>query len=297
MTRSDVSFPSENLKIAAHLYVPDTYQAGHKLPAVVVVHPFGGVKEQTAGLYAKHLAKQGFVTLPFDRRYQGASEGTPRQQEDPFGAAEDIKSAVTFLSLQEQVDTKRIGILGICAGGGYVLFGASTDHRIKAVATISGVDLGAFIRTIPKPTLDGILDDAGHARTQYAKSGQVKYLPIVPQPNEITDQTTNLMAEGSDYYLTSRGSHPNSINRTTVWSYDRLAVYDSFVSLEQISPRPVLLIAGSKADTLLYSQKAFKLAKEPKELYIVDGSTHIDLYDHHAPKAYPKLTEFFKQKL
>lgn len=297
MTRSDVSFPSETFKIAAHLYVPDTYQAGQKLPAVVVVHPFGGVKEQTAGLYAEYLSKQGFVTLPFDRRYQGASEGIPRQQEDPFGAAEDIKSAVTFLSLQEQVDPKRIGILGICAGGGYALFGASMDHRIKAVATVSGVDLGAFIRTIPKPTLDGILDDAGQARIQFAQTGQVKYLPIVPQLNEITDQTTNLMAEGADYYLTSRGGHPNSINRTTVWSYDRMAIYDSFAQLDQISPRPVLLIAGSKADTLLYSQKAFELAKEPKELYVVEGSTHIDLYDRHAPQAYPMLTEFFKQKL
>ncbi|KAG0368992.1 hypothetical protein BGX24_002591 [Mortierella sp. AD032] len=259
MTRSDASFPSENFKIAAHLYVPDTYQAHQKLPAVVVVNPFGGVKEQTA------------VSKPtFDRRYQGASDGTPRQQEDPFGAAEDIKSAVTFLSLEEQVDPKRIGILGICAGGGYVLFAAPMDHRIKAVATISGVDLGAFIRTIPKPTLDAERDHG-------------------PDPE--------LMAEGANYYLTPRGGHPSSINRTTVWSYDRMAIYDSFAQLDQISPRPVLLIAGSKADTLLYSQKAFELAKEPKELHIIDGSTHIDLYDRHAPQAYPKLTEFFKQKL
>jgi fermentation-respiration switch protein FrsA (DUF1100 family) len=145
--------------------------------------------------------------------------------------------------------------------------------------------------------LDGILKDAGDARIQFAKSGEVKYLPIVPQLNEVTDQTTNLMAEGAEYYLTSRGCHPNSINRTAVWSYDRMAIYDSFAQLENISPRPILLIAGSKADTLLYSQKAFGLAKEPKELYVVEGSTHIDLYDRHAPQTFPRLTEFFKQKL
>ncbi|KAF9900446.1 hypothetical protein EC991_007324 [Linnemannia zychae] len=297
MTRSNVSFPSETFKIAAHLYVPDSYQAGQKLPAIAVIHPFGGVKEQTAGTYAEHLSKQGFVTLAFDRRYQGESEGAPRQVEDPFGAAEDIKSAVTFLSIQEQVDPKRVGIVGICAGGGYVLYAASMDHRVKAVAAISGVDLGAFIRTLPKPTLDGILDDAGQARIQYAKSEEVKYLPIVPQLNEVTDKTPNLMAEGADYYLTSRGGHPNSINRTAVWSYDRLAIYDSFAQLDQISPRSLLLIAGSKADTLLYSEKAMRIAKEPKELYIIDGSTHVDLYDRHANKAFPKLVEFFKQKL
>ncbi|KAF9112824.1 hypothetical protein BGW39_003960, partial [Mortierella sp. 14UC] len=180
-------------------------------------------------------------------------EGTPRQQEDPFGAAEDVKSAVTFLFLQEQVDPKRIGILGICAGGGYALFGASADHRIKAVATISGVDLGAFIRSIPKPTLDSILNDAGDARIQFAN------------PDKSTVPPCGAAIE---------------------------SIYDSFAQSEHILPRPVLLIAGSKADTLPYNQKAVELAKEPKRLYVVDGSTHIDLYDRHAPQTYPKLSEF-----
>ncbi|KAG0203382.1 hypothetical protein BGX28_004305 [Mortierella sp. GBA30] len=297
MTRSDVFFQSQIFKIAAHLYIPDFCKAGDKLPAIVIVHPFGGVKEQTAGLYAEQLSKQGFVTLPFDRRYQGASEGTPRQLEDPFGTGEDIKSAVTFLSLQEQVDPSRIGVVGICAGGGYAIFGASTDHRIKAVATVSGVDLGAFIRMIPKANLDAILDDASQARIEYAKTGEVKYLPILPQLNEVNDETAALMAEGADYYLTSRGGHPNSINRTAVWSYDSLAIYDSFAQVDQISPRPLLLIAGSKADTIMYSEKAFNLAAEPKKFHVIDGSTHIDLYDRHAPLALPKLIEFFREKL
>ncbi|KAF8939960.1 alpha/beta superfamily hydrolase [Dissophora ornata] len=297
MTRSDVSFLSEAIKIAGHLYIPDSHKAGDKLPAIVVAHPFGAVKEQTTGHYAEQLSKEGFVTLAFDRRYQGASEGTPRQLEDPFGAGEDIKSAVTFLSLQEQVHPSRIGILGICAGGGYVIFAASTDHRIKAVATVSGADIGSFIRTIPKPDLDAILDGAGQARIEYAKTGQVKYLPVLPELNEINDKTPALMVEGADYYLTSRGGHPRSINRTAIWGYDKLVMYDSFAQVDRISPRPLLLIVGSKADTVCYSEKAFQLAAEPKELHVIEGSTHVDLYDRKAHLALPKLIEFFKQKL
>ncbi|KAG0051016.1 hypothetical protein BGZ83_004205 [Gryganskiella cystojenkinii] len=176
----------------------------------------------------------------------------------------------------------------------------SEAYKIAAhllFATISGADIGAFIRTTSKPTLDGILEDAGQARIEYAKSGEVKYLPIMPQLNEVTDQTSNLMTEAPQYYLTSRGSHPRSINRTAIWSYDKLAIYDSFCQIDQIAPRPILLIAGSKADTLLYSENAFALAKEPKELYLVDGSTHIDLYDRHSPQVFPRVAEFFKQKL
>ncbi|KAF9095537.1 hypothetical protein BGX27_001257 [Mortierella sp. AM989] len=297
MTPTDVSFQSGPFKIAGHLYVPDSYKAGDKLPAIVVVHPGSGVKEQTAGTYAKELSKQGFVTLAYDRRYQGASEGTPRQYEDAFGMGEDIKSAVTYLSLLEQVDPSRIGDLGICAGGGYSIFAASTDHRIKAIATVSAVCFGGLIRSIPKENLDSILADAGQARIEYAKSGEVKYLPVLPSLDEVTKDTPGLMAEGADYYLTSRGGHPRSINRTVIWSYDQLAVYDSFAFADQIAPRPLLLIAGSKADTLPYSEKAYKQASEPKELHLIDGSTHIDLYDRHLPKALPKLVEFFKQKL
>ncbi|GJJ76137.1 uncharacterized protein EMPS_08496 [Entomortierella parvispora] len=298
MTRTAITFPSQNFNIAGHLYIPDSYKGGQKVPAVIVLHPYGGVKEQTAGTYAQELSKNGFVTLAFDRRYQGESEGTPRQVEDAFGAGEDIRSAVTFLSLQDQVDPARIGILGVCAGGGYVIFGASTDRRIKAVAGVSAVDLGAFIRTLGKPTLDGILDQAGQARIDYAKTGEVKYLPIVPELKDVTPQTPNLMAEGAEYYLTPRGGHPNSINRTAIWSYNQLAIYDSYAQIDQISPRPMLLIAGSKADTLCWSEKAMKEAgPENKELYIIEGSTHIDLYDRHVSKVLPKLVEFFKQKL
>ncbi|KAF9346480.1 hypothetical protein BGX26_002005 [Mortierella sp. AD094] len=295
MAPIEVTFPSDNVKISAHLYVPDTYKQGDKLPAIVVLHPGGGVKEQTAGLYAKELASQGFITLAFDRRYQGASEGTPRYLEDPFSSVEDAKSAVTYLTLHEKVDAKRIGILGICAGGGYSIFAAATDPRVKAIGTVSMVDIGALFTAMPKEVLDGLIVQSGEARTEYAKTGEVKYLPYIP--DQITEDSPVLMKEAADYYLTPRGSHPRSVNKFVLWSYDTIPTYDSFAKIDRISPRPLLLIAGTIADTLVHSQNAFEKANEPKELYTIEGATHIDLYDRKADKAFPKLTEFYKKRL
>ncbi|KAG0074873.1 hypothetical protein BGZ93_001899 [Podila epicladia] len=296
MTRKDVTFHSGNLKLAGHLYVPENHKS--KLPAIITVHPFGGVKEQTAGVYAEQLSKElGYIALAFDRRHQGSSEGEPRQLEDSYGMIEDIKSAVTYLSTLDLVDPARIGVLGICAGGGYALATASLDPRIKAVATVSGVDLGGFIRTIPKETLDGIIAQGAQARIQYARDGEVQYLPIVPKKEDINKDTTDLMREGSDYYLTPRGGYPTSINRTAAWSYDLMAQYNSFSFLDWISPRATLLIAGTRADTLCYSEEAYKLAKEPKELFLIEGATHIDLYDRGVHQCVPKLKNFFGHQL
>ncbi|KAI8359673.1 hydrolase of the alpha/beta superfamily [Mortierella sp. GBAus27b] len=298
MARSDVTFLSGPFKLAGHLYTPENTPASTKLPAIVTVHPFTGVKEQTSGVYAQQLSEQlGFVALAFDRRYQGLSEGEPRQLEDAHGMVEDVKAAVTYLSTLDNVDPARIGVLGICAGGGYALAAASMDPRVKAVATVSGVDLGGFIRSLGKEKLQGIIAEGAQARIEYARTGAVKYLPVLPTKEEITKDTPPLMAEGSDYYLTPRGQFKTQINRTAIWSYDSMAQYDSFTYLDWISPRPVLLIAGSKADTLPFSEEAYKKALEPKELYLVEGRTHIDLYDRAIPEALPKLKEFFSQKL
>ncbi|KAF9585174.1 hypothetical protein BGW38_003567 [Lunasporangiospora selenospora] len=297
MTKTDVSFKSDNLKLAGHLYIPDTYKQGEKLPAIITVHPFGGVKEQTAGVYSKELANHGFITLAFDRRHQGSSEGEPRQLENPEGMTEDVKAAVTFLTLQEQVDPERIGVLGVCAGGGYAVLATSTDYRIKACATVSGVCLGGFIRSIGKEALNAIMVDAGKNRTEVANGGEVRYLPIVTALNEVTPETPELLREGGDYYLTPRGSYKTSINRSAVMGYDRLATFNAFAFADWISPRPLLLIAGDKADTLAFSEEAYKKAKEPKELYLIKDSTHIALYDYRIPDAIPKLAEFYKKNL
>ncbi|KAF9902928.1 hypothetical protein BX616_001757 [Lobosporangium transversale] len=297
MAPIEVTFPSANCKISALLYVPDSYKEGEKLPAIVILHPGGGVKEQTASLYAKELASQGFITLAFDRRGQGASEGAPKYLEDPYNAAEDTKSAVTYLSIHEKVDAKRIGMLGICAGGGYAIFSSSTDVRVKAVGTVSMVCIGALFTAIPKEALDGLLVQSGEARTEYAETGEAKYLPYALPLDQQTDESPVLMKEAADYYLTSRGSHPRSVNKFLLWSYDSITTYDSFAKIDRISPRPLLLIAGSNADTLVHSQNAFEKASEPKELYKIEGATHIDLYDRKANQALPKLVEFYKKHL
>ncbi|KAF9146726.1 hypothetical protein BGX20_006810, partial [Mortierella sp. AD010] len=196
-----------------------------------------------------------------------------------------------------KVDANRIGALGICAGGGYAISAASTDARVKAVGTVSMVCVGSLFTAIPKDALDGLIVQSGEARTEYAKTGEVKYLPYLPSIDQLTDDSAVLMKEGVDYYLTPRGSHPRSVNKFALWSYDTIITYDSFVKIDRISPRPLLLIAGTDADTIEHSRQAFARASEPKELYTIEGATHIDLYDRKAEKAAPKLTEFFKKHL
>ncbi|KAK3835238.1 MAG: dienelactone hydrolase domain-containing protein [Linnemannia elongata] len=296
MAPIDVTFPSNNnIKLAGHLYVPASYKEGERLPAIVVLHPGGGVKEQTAGTYAAELAKHGFITLAFDRSTQGASEGTPRCVEDPYAAIEDTKSAVTYLSVNDKVDPNRIGVFGVCAGGGYAIAAASADARIKAVAGASTVDIGLlFAGSLPEEVLASLVAQAGENRTEYAKGGEIKYLPYIPP--DVKDSPV-LMKEAYDYYLTPRGSHSRSVNKFALWSYDTLVAFDAFARIERISPRPLLLIAGTDADTIEHSRIAIAKAGKPSELFTVAGATHVDLYDRKVNDCVPKLIEFFKQSL
>ena len=304
--RSNVSFKSNGLKVAGHLYLPDDYKKGEKRPAIVVSHPFGGVKEQTAGLYAKKLSEKGFITLAFDASYQGESEGEPRYLEDPFARVEDIKSAVSFLESRDEVDEQGIGALGICASGGYVPFAAETDRRIKAVAIVSAADLGELYRKgLPSstfPNIEQMLDESNKARTEEARGQPPRLAHIVPNtPEEVPMDVPagGLYREGTDYYRTPRAQHPNSPNWFLVSSIDRIAEYSSYEHVDMISPRPLLMIAGTKADTRFFSEMAIEQAKEPKELLLIDGATHIALYDkpEYVNPAVEKMNSFFNQNL
>ncbi|MFL6510606.1 MAG: alpha/beta hydrolase [Nitrososphaera sp.] len=304
--RSNVSFKSNNLKLAGHLYVPDDYKKGEKRPAIVVSHPFGGVKEQTAGLYAKKLSEKGFITLAFDASYQGESEGEPQFLEDPFARVEDIKSAVSFLESRDEVDHEDIGALGICASGGYVPFAAQTDLRIKAVATVSGADMGDLFRkglnTSIAPNLDHLLEESNKARTEEAQGKPPRLEHIVPNtPEEIPKDTPpgGLYREGTDYYRTPRDQHPNSKNWFLLKSVDQIVEYSSYDHVDMISPCPLLMIAGTKADTRFYSEMAIDKAKEPRELFLIDGATHIALYDkpEYVNPAVEKMNSFFEHYL
>lgn len=298
---TSVHFPSRNLQLAGDLYLPENGSADTALPGIVVSHPFGGVKEQTAGLYARKLAEKGFIALTFDASYQGESEGEPRFLEDPFTRAEDIRAAVSFLISLPQVDPDSVGALGICASGGYVPHTAATDQRIRAVATVSGADMGALFREglgggQSRDELQQMLADAARDRTAQAEGAARTLSHVVPDsPDEILAGTPTLYAEGTDYYRTPRAQHPNSPNWYVASSVISVATYSSYDHVDLISPRPLLMIAGTNADTLYFSEQAIAKAGEPKELFLIAGATHIDLYDkvQYVDPAIDKLAEFF----
>lgn len=306
VTIKRVGFPARNTgtTIVGNLFKPAGFDAARRYAAVVVTHPFGGVKEQTSGLYAQRLAEHGLVTLAYDASYQGESGGEPRLMEVPAQRLDDISCAIDFLSRHPQVDPERIGSLGICAGGGYALCQAQTELRVKAVAAVSTFNLGEARRegmgTISHEERMKRLEDASEARSREARGEPVRLVPVVPEsPASFTESTPQLYREGYDYYRTPRAQHPNSPNRYVFSSLPQQMAFFPFEQLDTISPRPVLVIAGSKADTLFWSQEVRQKAKQPKELFVVDGATHIDLYDRpqFVGPAVTKLLAFFSQHL
>ena len=250
------------------------------------------------------ITEKGFITLTFDASYQGESEGEPRYLEDPFARAEDIKSAVSFLETRDEVDEQGIGALGICASGGYVPFAAQTDQRVKAAATVSAADLGdLFRRGLPSstfPNVKHLLEESGKARTEEARGQPPHLLHIVPNtPEEVPKDAPTLYREGTEYYRTPRGQHPNSPNWFLTRSIDQIAEYSSYDHVDMISPRPLLLIAGTKAEARFFSEMAFEKAKAPKELFLIEGATHVNMYDRdkYVSPSVEKLSIFFNQYL
>lgn len=295
------SFSNKSIKIAAHLHLPADFDEGRQYPALVGVHPAGGVKEQTIGLYAKRLAAYGFVVLVYDSSYQGESGGEPRLLEDPATRVEDARCAADFLTTLPYVDTSRMGVYGVCAGGGYALAVAQTERRFKAVAGISATPMGEAARNVfgvPIPDTDLIrtLEAAASERTAEARGTAPVYVPFVPEKAEDIDQNTStFLREGYDYYRTPRGQHPNSKGRFLMASLDRMLAFTTFHLIPQFLTQPLLLIAGSNAETKVYSDQAFDLSKGPKELFVVEGATHIALYDvpDYVDQAVAKMVPFF----
>lgn len=305
MTKKEVSFKHNQIEIAGELYLPKDFDESKKYPAIVVTHPGGGVKEQVAGLYADKLKDNGFITLTFDAAYQGQSGGEPRYLEDPASRVEDISCAINYLVTLNYVDENRIGALGICAGGGYTMNAVQTEARIKAAAGVSTVNFGCLIReglgcTQSVEDLQKLLKEVGEESTKEARGSQMRYVGIAPEKaDEITDDMPVLYKEGYDYYHTSRGCNPQAPSIMPFISFKLLARFDAFEFIDTVSPRPILLIAGTNADTLYFSQIAYDKAKEPKELFLIEGATHIDLYDkpQYVEPAVKKLTEFFEKNL
>lgn len=296
---------NDGISIAANVYTPAGYDNTKKYPAIVVAHPNGGVKEQVAGLYAELLAKQGYIVIAPDAAYQGASGGTPRNVDTPSSRTADLHAAADFISTYAGVDANRIGILGICGGGGYTLNAAKTDKRFKAVATLSMFNTGLVRRNGFKnsqvATIQQRLKEASEAREEEARGGEVRYVGNMPKMSkeEVAKMPFDLYREGYEYYLETH-AHPNSTFRYTQSSLLDLMRFDATDQIELIN-QPLLMLAGSKADTRDMTEDAFAKAvnAQAKELYLLEGATHIQTYwkEPYVTQAVKKLTEFFKKNL
>lgn len=300
-----VTYKQNGIDIAANVYLPANFDENKNYPAVVVAHPNGGVKEQVAGLYAQKLAEQGYVTVAADAMYQGASGGEPRHTDKPYLREESIHGMVDYISTFKGVDENRLGILGICGGGGYTLKTAQSDKRLKAVATLSMFNSGRVRRNgymdSQLDTVQARLQKAVEARAEAVKTGKER---LVGSMAGITDEQaaklpTALYREGVQYYLRTH-VHPNSTFEYTESSLMDLMTWDATDQIELIN-QPLLMIAGSKADSLYMTEDAFKKATgtKDKELYKVDGATHIQTYyvPEYVEKISDKLTKFFNQHL
>jgi len=299
-----VTYKLNGLDIVANVYTPADYDPARKYPAIVLAHPNGGVKEQTTGLYAQHLAERGFITITADAAYQGGSGGAPRSVDKPQHRIEDIHGMADFISGFPGVDTARLGLLGICGGGGYSLAAAKTDKRFKAVATLSMFNSGRVRRNGFKDTqMDTIqkrLQQASAARAQEAAGGEVLYAGDANLTDaQIEALPFDLYRQGYHYYWRTN-AHPGSTFRYTMSSLMDLMRWDATDEIELIDV-PLLMIAGSEADTLYMTEDAFPRATgtKDKELFTIKGAKHIETYwvPEYVEAAVDKLTPFFGRTL
>jgi fermentation-respiration switch protein FrsA (DUF1100 family) len=289
------------ITLAADLYLPKN-RDGKRLAAIAVGGPFGAVKEQSSGLYAQTMAARGFVTLAFDPSYTGESGGEPRNVASPDISTEDFSAAVDFLGTQSFVDRERIGIIGICGWGGMALNAAAVDKRIKAVVASTMYDM---TRVMSKGYNDSVtleqrtktLEQLSQQRWKDAEKGTPAYQPPY---NELKGGEAQFLVEYHDYYMTPRGYHKRSVNSGNAWTQTTPLSFMNMPLLtyiKEISPRPILLIHGEKAHSRYFSETAYAAAAEPKELLIIPGANHVDLYDQMDKIPFDKLQSFFEENL
>lgn len=298
-----VTFPSRAYKLAALLYRPVLGSPDRKGAALVICHPWTSIKEQSPANYARVLTAAGFTCLTYDAAYQGESEGQPRNLEDPAQRIEDIKSAVTYMTSRSDIlEPQKIGVVGICASGGYAPFATQTDLRIKACATSAAVCVGTMARrgfdkdSSNAQILQQQLEAA--AKDRNSDVGGEKVPEVHMLPDSLRDVPADLPESFKDLanYYRGRQPHTRAPNTCLPRSWDLMGNFDAFAHNDMIAPRPLLMVTGTRAATKWHSEDGIAKAKEPKELLVVNGLTHADLYDH-VDEAGKKMVEFFGKYL
>ncbi|MDQ0654082.1 alpha/beta hydrolase [Pseudomonas cedrina] len=305
VTVEKVTFKNQyGMAIAGNLFVPKHPAATAKYAAIIVGHPMGAVKEQSANLYATKMAEQGFVTLSLDLSFWGESAGEPRNAVLPDLYSEAFSAAVDYLGTRPMVDRERIGVIGICGSGSFAIAAAKLDPRLKAIATVSMYDMGAANRNGLKHSVtlaqrQQLLRQAANQRYVEFQGGETVYTGGTP----LTLTGDAIGDEFFDFYRTPRGeftaanASAQTTTRPTLTSNVKFMNFYPFNDIETISPRPLLLIAGANAHSREFSEDAYQRAAEPKELVIIANAGHVDLYDRVDLIPFAKLTTFFKSQL
>jgi len=293
------------MQVAGSLYVPKGRVAEARLPAIIVGHPMGAVKEQSSNLYAQKIAEQGFVTLSIDLPFWGESEGV-RNVVAPDVYSEAFSAAVDFLGLLPQVERERIGVLGICGSGSFAISAAKIDPRMKAVATVSMYDMGAANRdglgkSQSLAARKAIIEAAARQRWIEAEGGAVRYTSGTV--HELRADSHPIEREFYAFYRTPRGEFtpagcsPDTTTHPTLSSNTKFMNFYPFNDIETISPRPLLFVTGETAHSREFSERAYELAAEPKQILRVPGAGHVDLYDRVGLIPFTQLGAFFREAL
>ncbi|MDO3382431.1 alpha/beta hydrolase [Gilvimarinus algae] len=306
VTREKVTFINQyNMKVVGNVFRPKDSES-RRYPAIVVGHPMGAVKEQSANLYATKMAERGYVTLAIDLSFWGESEGQPRNAVSPDLYAESFSAAVDFLGTRSFIDRDRIGVIGICGSGSFAISAAKIDPRLKAIATVSMYDMGAANRHAlnKSQTLEQrkqVITQAAAQRYVEFNGGEAQYTSGTV--HELTEQTHPIQREFYDFYRTPRGEYTPESSSPELTTHPRLSSNTKFMNfypfndIETISPRPMLFISGDQAHSKEFSEDAYRRAAEPKELYWVEGVGHVDLYDRAQLIPWDKLDNFFASHL
>ncbi|WP_205749159.1 alpha/beta hydrolase [Frigidibacter oleivorans] len=302
-----VTFPSRADEVVGNLHVPPGFDETGRHPAIVIATPGSSVKEQIGGIYASKLAEAGFLALTFDPSYQGESGGEPRDLEDPSVRVEDIRCAVDFLMTLPFADEARVGLLGICAGGGYAIHAALTERRFGAIGTVVANDMGSYFRQVqPRDALMEMLDEVGRQRTRAARGAAPRRDPWIPdsmaEAVEAGVSDPELL-EAVAFYRESEYRHPNSTNRLLYTSYGPILAFDAFGLVPELLTQPLQVIVGGKRGTTGQYETGHRLFEmspaRDKDIFVVDGAGHYDMYykPEAVTRAIQTLVPFFHRHL